>query len=65
MISRTGPAISKLVYEVSIKLGVKDDEEEEEEAAVYTMQFGECNVSGQGTDNLGQSIRLVEALDLE
>ena len=52
-------------YEVSIKLGVKDDEEEAEEAAVYTMQFGECNVSGQGTDNLGQSIRLVEALDIE
>lgn len=45
-------------YEVSIKFGVNDTPK------VFTMQFGECNVSGQGTDNLGQSIRLVEALSL-
>lgn len=51
-------------YQVSVKLGVKDDDEEDEEETIYTMQFGECNVSGQGTDNLGQSIRLVEALSL-
>ena len=46
-------------YEVSIKFGETDTQK------VFTMQFGECNVSGQGTDNLGQSIRLVEALDIE
>ena len=45
-------------YEVSIKFGSADTPK------VFTMQFGECNVSGQGTDNLGQSIRLVEALSL-
>lgn len=45
-------------YEVSIKFGTNDTQK------VFTMQFGECNVSGQGTDNLGQSIRLVEALSL-
>lgn len=45
-------------YEVSIKFGTNDTPK------VFTMQFGECNVSGQGTDNLGQSIRLVEALSL-
>ena len=45
-------------YEVSIKFGTNDTPK------VFIMQFGECNVSGQGTDNLGQSIRLVEALSL-
>lgn len=45
-------------YKVSIKFGANDTRK------VFTMQFGECNVSGQGTDNLGQSIRLVEALSL-
>lgn len=46
-------------YGVSIKFGSADTPK------VFTMQFGECNVSGQGTDNLGQSIRLVEALEIE
>jgi hypothetical protein len=46
-------------YEVSIKFGASDTPK------IFTMQFGECNVSGQGTDNIGQSIRLVEALEIE
>lgn len=46
-------------YKVSIQFGTSDTPK------VFIMQFGECNVSGQGTDNLGQSIRLVEALEIE
>lgn len=30
----------------------------------FNMYFGECCAAGQGIDNIGQSIRLVEALDL-
>jgi hypothetical protein len=33
-------------------------------AKYYNVHFGECCVAGQGIDNVGQSIRLVEALDL-
>lgn len=33
-------------------------------ATYYNVHFGECCVAGQGIDNVGQSIRIVEALDL-
>lgn len=45
------------IYDVSISLPGKDKQ-------TYQMHFGDCNIAVRELDNVGQSITLVEALEL-